>query len=100
MTSKSKGPCLASASPDVFTSIQGSSQNLTLSFQGIIDFFSLSSTQVATSFMDLLQQVLDSFSMTSTNLTGSVGGSLNQFSTSFASGQTATTGAANTGYYY
>ena len=100
MTSRTKGPCLASASPDVFTSIQASSQNLTLTIQGIIDFFSLSSTQVAMSFMDILQQVLDSFSMTSTNLTGSIGGSSNQFSTSFASGQTGITGYGNTGYYY
>jgi hypothetical protein len=100
VTSKTKGPCLASASPDVFTSVQASSQNLTLSIQGIIDFFSLSSTQVTMMFMDILQQVLDSFSMTSTNLTDSIGGSMNQLSTSFASGQTGMTGYGNTGYYY
>jgi len=97
---KSRGPSLASASPDLFTSIQSSSQNLTLSVQGIIDFFNLSSSQVTTSFMDILQQVLNSFGLTSTNITGTIGGSMNQISTSFASGQTATAGYGNTGYYY
>lgn len=97
MTRKPKGASLASASPDIFTPIQASSQNLTLSFQAILDFFSLSSSQVANTFVSSLQQLLDSFGMTTNNITATITGMSNQLANSFSSGQT---GYGNTGNYY
>lgn len=99
MARKLRGSSLALASPDIFTPIQMSSQNLTLASQGVLDFFSLSSTQLVTSFLDILQQTLNSFTMTSDNIIGTVTGSMNQFFASFASGQTGY-GGYGTGYYY
>lgn len=103
MAGKSRGSSLALVSPDLFTPIQMSSQNLTLASQGVIDFFSLSSTQLVTAFVDLLQGTLNALTTGSNNIVNSVTGSINQFFASFATltppGQTGFSGYG-TGYYY
>ncbi len=98
MSRESKGPSRALVSPDIVTPMQASSLNLTLSSQAIIDFFSLSSAQIANTFVSFLQEMLNSFSTSTNNITGSFTGLSNQIANSFSSGGTGTTGG--TYYYY
>ena len=90
-----KAPSLASFtinSADFFTPIQAGSQ-------GVIDSFTMGTTQMTYTFLSLIQQVLDSFSLLSNNTLQTIAQSMNGIANSFVSGQTGAMGY-NAGTYY